>query len=131
MAMIDIVYVHSAEPGSKDIRRTSIEEMKEYLRNLVFEMQMSDISSKFVDSLSESGKNDVLINGKTISQITDGLHIKMLESEDSCGSVKSDIIQFDRPTLDWNREYIEDVPDTIMKNAISKVYADVTHNRIL
>ena len=37
---------------------------------------------------------------------------------------------FGRPTLDWNREYVEDVPDTIMKNAIAKVFADMNRNNI-
>ena len=35
-----------------------------------------------------------------------------------------------RPTLDWKREYVEDVPDTIMKNAIAKVFADCNKNKI-
>ena len=40
------------------------------------------------------------------------------------------MVKFGRPTLDWKREWVEDVPDTIMKNAIAKVFADENRNRI-
>lgn len=130
MAMIDIEYRHSSEPDSEDIRRPSIEDMCQYLKDLVFEMQMADISSKMIDTESD-GKNMVLINGKDVFKILEGLEIKMLDSDDSCDHGKVNIVRFDRPTLDWKKEYIEDIPDTLMKNAIAKIYADVTKNRIL
>jgi len=131
MAMIDIEYRHSSEPPEEDgIRRQSIEEMSEYLRGLVCEMQMADISSKFVSTEGE-GPNSVLVNGKRIQDILDGLEVKMLESEDSCDHGKASMVSFGRPTLEWNRNVIEDIPDVLVKNAISKAYADVLKNRIL
>ena len=66
----------------------------------------------------------MLINGRTIPEIIDGLEIRHLDVEESCDHGKPSKILFGRPTLDWKKEYIEDVPDTIMKNAIAKVYAD-------
>ena len=41
------------------------------------------------------------------------------------------ILGMGRPTLDWNKDIIDDIPDVLMKNAISKVYADITKDRIL
>jgi len=131
MAMIDIEYRHSSEPPEDDgIRRQSVEEMSEYLRSLVFEMQMADISSKFI-SVEGEGPNTVLVNGKRIQDILEGLDIRMLDSEDSCDHGKANIVSFGRPTLDWNKNVIEDIPDVLVKNAISKAYADVLKNRIL
>ena len=131
MAMIDIEYRHSSEPPEdENLRRWSVEEMSEYLKGLVFKMQMSDISSKFV-SVEAEGQNSLFINGKRVQDILDGLEIKMLETEESCDHGKANMISFGRPTLDWNKDVIEDIPDVLVKNAISKVYADVLKNRIL
>ncbi len=132
MAMIDIEYRHSTEPPSDagEIRRASIEKMHEYLNELVCEMQMSDISSKLIDKESE-GPNMVYINGKTIHQILDGLKIIMQDTEDACDSGNVTIVKFGRPTLDWNKDIIEDIPDILMKNAIAKVFADINNNRII
>ncbi|MCL1811420.1 MAG: hypothetical protein FWG41_04310 [Methanomassiliicoccaceae archaeon] len=131
MAMIDIEYRHSSEPPEDDgLRRQSVEEMSEYLRGLVREMQMSDISSKFT-SVEGEGPNTVLINGKKIQEILDGLDIKPLETEDSCDHGRANVVSFGRPTLDWNKDVIEDIPDVLVKNAISKAYSDIIKNRIL
>ena len=35
-----------------------------------------------------------------------------------------------RMIANWKKEWVEDVPDTIMKNAIAKVFADENKNRI-
>lgn len=128
MAMIDIEYRHSAEPGLKEIRRTSIKQMSQYLTDLVCEMQMDDISSKFVETETD-GRNMVYVNGKSVLDILDGLEIKLLNPDDACGS--NPIVSFGRPPLEWNEECIEDIPDTLMKNAISKVFSEIYNNRIL
>ncbi|MDR0309741.1 MAG: hypothetical protein LBH88_03170 [Candidatus Methanoplasma sp.] len=131
MAMIDIEYKHSSEPPDDErLRRRSIEEMTEYLKGLVFEMQMADISSK-ITSIEKEGKNMVFVNGKSIIDILEGLEIKMLETEDSCDHGKARPIGFGRPTLDWNKDVIEDIPDVLVKNAISKAYADIIKHRIV
>ncbi|MDR1691003.1 MAG: hypothetical protein LBR42_04065 [Candidatus Methanoplasma sp.] len=131
MAMIDIEYRHSSEPPEdEDLRRWSVEEMSEYLRGLVYEMQMADISSKFISTEAE-GPNMVFINGKKITDVLEGLEIKMLETEDSCDHGKVNMISMGRPTLEWKKDVIEDIPDVLVKNAISKAYADITKDRIL
>ena len=130
MAMIDIEYRHSeAELQDPTIRRRSTGAMAAYIKDLIFEMQMADISCKFTETVTD-GPNTVLINGRTIPEIIEGLEIKMLEVEDSCDLGQGGSVVFGRPTLDWNREYVEDVPDTIMKNAIAKVFADMNRNNI-
>lgn len=131
MTMIDIEYLHPAEdPSDPTIRRLTNAAMAQYIRDLIFEMQMADISCAFKETVSEDGTRDVRINGRTIPDIIQGLEIKMLESEESCDLGTVSMIKFGRPTLDWKRDWIEDVPDTIMKNAIAKVFADENKNKI-
>lgn len=132
MAMINIEYKHTSDESvtDQDIRRPTVAQMIQYIRDLLFEMQMGDISCKFIETVIDEGPNDVLINGKTIPTIIEGLQIKMLEMEDACDTGSPRIIEMGRPTLDWKKEYIEDIPDTIMKNAIAKVYADMNRNNI-
>ena len=131
MAMIDIEYRHtSKDPEDPTIRRRTNAAMASYIKDLIFEMQMADISCKFTDTVIDEGKSEVYINGRTIPEIIEGLEIKMLDAEESCDLGKPSMVKFGRPTLDWNREHVEDVPDTIMKNAIAKVYADCNRNRI-
>ena len=122
MAKIDIEYRHTTAPlGDPSIRRRTTAAMASYINDLVCEMQMEDISCKFVETIIEEGPTTVIINGRTIPEIIEGLQIKYLETEEG-------MVSFGRPVLDWKREYVEDVPDTIMKNAIAKVYADSNKN---
>lgn len=131
MALIDIEYRHtSKDPEDPTIRRRTNAAMASYIRDLIFEMQMADISCKFTETVIDEGKSEVYINGKTIPEIIDGLQIKMLDAEESCDLGKASMVKFGRPTLDWKKEYVEDVPDTIMKNAIAKVYADASEMSI-
>lgn len=97
---------------------------------LVADMLMADISAKYTD-VKTDGKNSVFINGKDVHDILDGLEIKTLDLEDACNVGGPSFIKFERPTMDWEREYIEDIPDVMMKNAISKIYADSIKNRIM
>lgn len=131
MAMIDIEYRHpAADPDDPTIRRRTNAEMDQYIRDLVFEMQMGDISCSYKQTVTEDGTRTVLINGKTIEQAVEGLKIRMLDAEDSCDHGEVKLVSIGRPTLDWKKEWVEDVPDTIMKNAIAKVFADENRNRI-
>lgn len=131
MAMIDIEYRHTSEdPSDPDIRRTTSAAMNQYIRDLIFEMQMADISCAYKETVIPEGKSEVYINGMTIPEIIEGLEIKMLDLEDSCDLGAPKMVQFGRPPLDWKEDIIEDVPDTIMKNAIAKVFADENRNRI-
>ena len=130
MAMINIEYMHPEEdPSDPTIRRRTNAVMAQYIRDLIFEMQMGDISCAFKETVTD-GVRDVRINGRAIPEIIDGLQIKMLEAEESCDLGSTTMIKFGRPTLDWKREWVEDVPDTIMKNAIAKVFADENKNQI-
>ena len=128
---IDIEYLHTAKDlDDPTIRRTTTGKMASYLQDLIYEMKSAEIPCSFKESIIPEGKNDVFINGRTVEEIIDGLEIKHLDVEESCDHGKPSKILFGRPTLDWKREYIEDVPDTIMKNAIAKVYADERQKEI-
>ncbi len=125
MAMIDIEYRHTDKAiDDVTIRRTTTGKMSSYIQDLIYEMKSGDISCSYKDTVIEEGKNDVYINGRTVEEIIEGLEIRHLDMEESCDHGKPSKILFGRPVLDWKKEYIEDVPDTIMKNAIAKVYAD-------
>ena len=139
MAMIDIEYRYAKGqvPGGdfpgREIRRHTVKEMEEYLRNLVYEMQSADISVKFTTGVPAEGeRNMVYINGKSVPSILEGLDIKIPEpDEETCGCSAPKIVTIGGPNLEWNTEFIEDIPDILMKNAISKMYADMEKNRIM
>lgn len=131
MVTIHIEYRHTnAELTDPTIRRRTTAAMVSYIKDLMFDMQMGDIDSKFIETIIDEGPNTVLINGREIPEIIDGLKIKMLEVEDSCDLGAGGKVTFGRPTLDWKKDIIEDIPDTIMKNAIAKVFADENKNEI-
>ena len=129
MAMINIEYRHGADPDDPTIRRRTCAAMNQYIKDLVFEMQMADISCAYKETVQQVGRNEVYINGMTIPEIIEGLELKMLDAEEACDGGPR-LVSFGRPTLDWKKEYVEDVPDTIMKNAIAKVFADENRNQI-
>ena len=134
MAMLDIEYRFLDKPlDSTEIRRKTTKDMEFYIRGLVFEMQSADISVKFSTGVPLEGeRNMVYINGKTVPEILDGLDIRIPEpDEESCGCSAPKIVSIGGPNLEWNEDYIEDIPDILMKNAISKMYADMERNRIM
>ena len=134
MAMLDIEYRFAEKPlDNPDIRRKTTKDMEFYIRGLVFEMQSADISVKFRTSVPAEGeRNMVYINGRSVPEILDGLDIKIPEpDEESCGCSAPKIVTIGGPNLEWNSDYIEDIPDILMKNAISKTYADMERNRIM
>lgn len=137
MAMLDIEYryVKDRVPGGdfpgREIRRDSVKKMEEYLRGLVYEMQEADINARYIGKETED-ENQVYINGMKVNDILRGLEIKMLDpEEDTCGCGGARPITIGRPMLEWDPRVIEDIPDVLMKNAISKVYCDIQKNRIM
>ncbi len=128
MALINIVYVHSKEPEGTDLRRSSIASMVEYMERLVFEMKFAGVSTDFKSEHRDGAKNDVIVNGRTVAEILDGLQIVKPEL-DSEGRPAS-IVTFERAPDDWQEDIIEDIPDLLMKNALSKAYADADKLRI-
>lgn len=128
MALVNIVYVHSKEPEGTDLRRSSIASMVEYMERLVFEMKFAGVSTDFKSEHRDGAKNDVIVNGRTVAEILDGLQIVKPEL-DSEGRPAS-IVTFERAPDDWQEDVIEDIPDLLMKNALSKAYADADKLRI-
>ena len=134
MAMLDIEYRFSDAPiDAEGIRRKTTKDMEFYIRGLVFEMQSADISVKFRTAVPEPGeRNMVYINGRPVPDILEGLDIKIPEpDEETCGCSSPKIVTIGGPNLKWNIDCIEDIPDILMKNAISKMYADMEKNRIM
>jgi len=127
MAQLNIVYSHSTEPSGSDVRRKSVAEMEKYIEHLVMEMKFAGISVNF-ESVAGEGKNFVSVNGKKVEEILDGLDIKKPEVDSDTSNSK--IIKFERSPEDWNEENVEDISDILMKNALSKSYADAEKLRI-
>ena len=132
MAMLDIEYRHSGRPVTyQESRRPDAEAMESYLRNIVFEMQDADISSKYIGK--ECDEDMLYINGMKVTEVLEGLEIKpLMPEEDECGcDGHAKPIFIGRGDKEWNTEFIEDIPDILVKNAISKVYCDIQKNRIM
>jgi len=99
--------------------------MRYYLEGLVDEMRSADINAEYIDSVAvDDDVNSIWINGREISSILDGLEIRMLEEDDCDPGMRPQLVRFERPATDWMKDEIEDIPDVLMKNAISKAYAD-------
>lgn len=131
MALIDIVYVHSGEPQAPEgteIRRKSIKSMEEYMEHLVFEMKFAGVGTSFKSEHKDGARNDVIVNGKTVNEILDGLEIRKPELDEE--DIPKQIITIGRSPDDWNPEIIEDIPDLLMKNALSKAFAEADALRI-
>ena len=126
MAMLNIEYRHREQVRRTEDVRRGTEGMKDYLSGLVSEMRSAKISAEFIDGAAPDGdENKVLINGRDIRDILDGLKIIFPEDDEVCDDLAPKMVVFGRPTLHWNRQYIEDIPDILMKNAISKAYSEL------
>ena len=124
--VIEYRYIPSEKKG---VRRNS-SEMRYYLEGLIDEMRSAGIDSEYIDSVAlDDDANEVTINRVNVLKILDGLEIKKLDDEDcGCGDSPK-MIKLERPDSDWKRDVVEDIPDVIMKNAVSKVYADMNRDR--
>ena len=126
MAMLNIEYRHRGQVKKTEDVRRGTEGMRDYLSRLVDEMRSAKISAEFVDSVAAEGEeNRVLINGKDVRDILEGLKIIIPEDDELCDDLAPKMVVFGRPTLQWNKQYVEDIPDILVKNAISKVYSEI------
>ena len=131
MALVNIVYVHSGDPVAPEgaeIRHSTVDSMVEYLERLVVEMKFAGVGTDFKSEHKDGVKNDIIINDRTVAEILDGLQI-MKPELDSEGRPAS-IVTFERAPDDWNQDIIEDIPDLLLKNALSKAFADADKLRI-
>ncbi len=131
MALVDITYIHSGDPAvpkNSECRRMTVKEMESYMENLVFEMKCAGVNTSFKSEHKDGAVNDVIVNGRSVNQILDGLEIRKPEiTEDE---EKPKLVSFERSPDDWNTALIEDIPDLLMKNALSKAFADAENLRI-
>ena len=128
MGRIVIEYRYKAFKEKTGRRNSS--EMRYYLEGLIDEMRSAGIDVEYLDSVALEGVNSVNINNIDVMKILDGLEIRMLDKDD-CDHDAPVLIRLERPDSDWNRNDIEDIPDVMMKNAISKVYSDMNRNGTL
>jgi len=102
-----------------------VDEMEIYLQNLVKEMRSANIDASYVSGFAVEGeRNMVFINGRPITEILDGLEIKPLPpgSDADCFSAYRPMT-IKRAEEEWDEKYVEDLSDTLVKNAISKVFS--------
>jgi len=127
MAKMNIEYRHSKPVKKADNIRRSTDGMERYLQDIVKEMKSAGISVELIDCTA-TGDDDssIYINGKNIKDILNGLKILFPEDDDHCDDLSGPkVVSFARPVLEWNDSYAEDIPDILMKNAISKTYSDI------
>ncbi len=132
MALVDITYVHSRNPivpEGAECRRTTVREMEKYMEDLVFEMKCAGVNTSFRSEHRAGASNDIIVNGRSVNEILDGLEIRkpeLVPDEDK----PVQLVSFERSPDDWNISVIEDIPDLLMKNALSKAFADAEKLRI-
>jgi len=127
MSKVTIEYRYRSSNVRTGRRNTS--EMRRYLEGLVDEMKNADIKAEYIDYvIVDDEPNSVRINGREISSILDGLEIRMLEDDDCDPGMRPQLVKIERPATDWMKDNVEDIPDVLMKNAISKAYADANKN---
>ena len=132
MAMINIEYRHSKPVRRSDTMRRSTEGMERYLDDIVKEMRSAGISVALVDSTAIGDEGSSLfINDRNVKDILGGLKILFPEEDDHCDDLSAPkIVSFQRPLTDWNNKYAEDIPDILLKNAISKTYSELRKDNI-
>ncbi len=129
MAHVKIEYNYTDRPLNNDeLRRKTTGAMEAYLMSLVTEMKSADIDVTYISNKTDASFSTLTINGKSVYDILNGLNIIMPSNEEDegeeCGTVRPKMVVFDRPTLDWKKDFVEDIPDILMKNAISKAYSE-------
>jgi len=112
------------------LSRRDVSGLAQELKVLVGQVKSVGIDMEFqLTTVGDDQPNDILINGQSISKILDGLNIVQEGgcsdcagscNETSCGTVSD----AKRGELDWNNDVVEDIPEALLKNAISKVIAD-------
>lgn len=111
------------------LSRKDVSGLTKELKILVGQVKSVGIDMEFkVTAIGEDEPNDILINGKPIAKILQGLNIVheggcsdcSACNESSCATAN----ESKRDELDWNRSVVEDIPEALLKNAISKVIAD-------
>jgi len=127
MSKVVIEYRYRSSNVRTGRRNTS--EMRYYLEGLTDEMRSAGIKAEYIDYvIVDDESNSVKINGRDVSAILDGLEIRMLEEDDCDPGMRPQLIRIERPSTDWMKDNVEDIPDVLMKNAISKAYADANKN---
>ena len=126
MAMLDVVYIHAKDPDFPDCRRKTVQEMEDYIKDLVYELKFNGISTDFQSK--EGDHNDVTINGKSVADIIRDLgeDIRIPEVEEG----SSPVVSFGRGPKDWKMDVVEDISDLLMKNALSISFAEARKTRI-
>lgn len=115
--------------------RRDVYDFSEYLNELVKEVRFSGINIKLREIELPDGseeRNTLIINGRTVYEILSGLDL-VLPGSKSCGNCSGacgtgSCGTDEREELDWNEDIVEDIPEIILKNAISKALADSRPN---
>jgi hypothetical protein len=119
---IVIEYRYAASKEKRGRRNTS--EMRYYLETLVDEMSSVGMDAEYVDSIAVDGEvNSVTVNGTDIISIAEDIDLMMimLGAYDPDPNMHQMTDIFGKQVMDWNREYVEDIPEILMNSAVSKV----------
>ncbi len=127
---IMLEYLHKGRIDQPfELSRRDVPAMARLLKTLVGQARIAGIDMLYREAdVREDEPNTLLIGGRDLSEILEGLDI-VLESDCStcsanCSSTGCEVAGAGRGDLDWNRRVLEDVPEIVLKNAISKVISE-------
>ncbi|MDD3398371.1 MAG: hypothetical protein PHW93_02080 [Candidatus Methanomethylophilaceae archaeon] len=111
------------------LSRRDVPGLTKELKVLVGQVRSVGIDMLFKETRIEGDEpNTLLIGGRNVEDVLEGLDIVREGGCSTCSANCSEptceTSKEERDELDWNRRVLEDIPEVLLKNAISKVIAD-------
>ena len=111
------------------LSRRDVPSFSKELKVLVGQVRSVGIDMLFKESRFDGDEpNALIIGGRSIDDVLEGLNIVREGGCSTCSANCSEptceTAKEERDEMDWNRRVLEDIPEVLLKNAISKVIAD-------
>lgn len=111
------------------LSRRDVPGFSKELKVLVGQVRSVGIDMLFKESRFDGDEpNALIIGGRSIDDVLEGLNIVREGGCSTCSANCSEptceTAKEERDEMDWNRRVLEDIPEVLLKNAISKVIAD-------
>lgn len=111
------------------LSRRDVPGFSKELKVLVGQVRSVGIDMLFKESRFDGDEpNALIIGGRSIDDVLEGLNIVReggcSTCSANCNEPTCETAKEERDEMDWNRRVLEDIPEVLLKNAISKVIAD-------
>ncbi|MGE4275433.1 MAG: hypothetical protein AB7E27_05155 [Candidatus Methanomethylophilaceae archaeon] len=111
------------------LNRRDVAGLSKDLKALVDQVRSVGIDMEYKETMvGDDEPNGLLIGGRRVEDILDGLNIVREGGCSTCSANCSEptceTSKEERDELDWNRKVLEDIPEVLLKNAISKVISE-------